>query len=372
MEPSPRYISSVFELIAGYIASKFYNVLYSMAKASASSGQADSTTAAYSVILSHFEKSITSKQTFEHEVKQLQEFVRSKAPTFNISFRAFQTQVLCCFVPPQYLRDMTEAEKDTWFAEIIGGAIKSTCKYVRNKGQMRLIIDDRANGSIHSRGLQEHVMGLLAGDRVNIYRKFIKEEAMPQGAEREIAQIQQAANAEIKRRNAIIMELTTRLDAASKYEEQLQAANMLVRQLQADLANVAADAEANAAASAERIRQLSAAAAATATKAGGDDSQKVAELSRQVAELNAKNAELSRQNADKSAEILALQTENDKLNADLARCAVPIEPNGRPEKQKKPAKTLADLVDDYSEESSGEDFDPEALNRLQREKFGIN
>jgi regulator of replication initiation timing len=360
MEPSSRYISSVFELIAGYVASKFYNVLYSMAKASASSGQADSATAAYSVILSQFEKSITSKQTFEHEVKQLQEFIRSKAPTFNISFRAFQTQVLCCFIPPQYLRDMTEPEKDTWFAEIIGGAIKNTCRYVRGKGQMRLIIDDRANGSSHSRGLQDHVMGLLAGDRENIYRKFIKEEAMPQGAEREIAQIQQMADAEIKRRNAIILELTSRLDAAGKYGAQLQAAT-------------------------ERIQQLE--AVANAAKIGGDDSAQVAELSRrlaeltakngelsrQVVELTAKNGELSRQVADKSAEILALQTENDKLNADLAHCAVPIPtPNGRPEKPKKPAKSLADLVDDYSEESSGEDFDPEALNRLQREKFGIN
>lgn len=359
MEPSPHYISSVFELLAGYIAGRFYNTFYGMAQASVSKGAASSITAAYSLILTEYEKSITSPQVFATEVQTLHNFIKGKARGFNVSFSAFQARILGCFVPPQYLHCMIESEKDTIFNDVVGGAIKSTCSYIRSNRALRLIIDDRQNGAIHCRELQNHIVSLLKKDRDSLYRKFIAAEKPKEDPKVEINRIKAELGGEILRRNAIISELSSRLDALTRGKsvdaERIGKLEIALEESRQALS------DARGAENGQAAREI--------TNLRAENTRNTEAAAREIANLRAENA----RNAEAAAiEIANLRAENNRLADELSRAAIPIE--GRPEEVeiiRAPKKSLEYLVDAFndelSESSSDEsDFTPEQLAEKQK------
>jgi hypothetical protein len=357
-EPPPSLITSVYELLAGYMGSKFYNTVYSMAQSSVQRGQAPSLTAAYGLFITEFEKGIRRPQMFESEVKQIHEFMRGKVPAFNLAFTLFQTKILACFVPPQYLKTMTEQDKDSVFNNIVMTLYSESVRHAR--ASIKAIIDDRANALLNCRHFQDHLISVMQRERATLYRKLIELENKPAGT------------AEIERRNNIILAMT----------KQLAAAEQEMNRLKTQLANHADLMRAVDGGSAELSGELAAAKTELAvakndlTTARTELANAKDELATMKAEMAAAKAEMAAMKAEMAtvkaelaivkADLLRansatvqLRAENDKLRDDLSHAAIPVDLAPSFALFPEPKKTLLET----SESDSGDDFGPEDLVR---------
>jgi len=232
----PKTIS-VFDTISSYFIDVFYNNHFSLARDLLRQGKAPSITDAYRKIVQDYMSGIAQRaDLYTVAAKKLHAYYQSVNNYGSIQLCDFEDRVLVQFIPGEYYRSFTAAQKDSALRKIIIHLVQSLGTAILQPDTFKEIIDDHQNGR-NVTFLQDYMVDNLAMLRDTYHAKFTKQIAQsnaPDGIGKEAVTALKKAyvaekkklcetQAELERAKEIIKQLYAKLTSVTKTAEELRA-----------------------------------------------------------------------------------------------------------------------------------------------------
>ena len=221
--PTKAEVESTMEIVGAYFINVYYNDLYLKAKSAVQIGRAASSiTDVYRENVSNYMKGVKSRQPYGTVASGLHSYYQRVTVFATITFSEFENKILSHFIPAEYFRDFTEADKDAYMFALISRIAVELGGVVISQEYVRRIIDDRQNRTNISM-LQDSGLAIMQQIRDEYYVEFA----------RQINEKRDTVPAEIARKlKAAVVEETKKRCAV---EKELESALNVIRGLSARL-----------------------------------------------------------------------------------------------------------------------------------------
>jgi regulator of replication initiation timing len=229
----PPITLEVFELVGSYIVDTICNYHYEIAAQQHRDGhdrrgeRVHTVTEAYGNILRSYAFKVTkNRDVYQNFVSQLRNSF-NKYSKFEYTFAKFEERILSQFIPPEYLAQFNNAEREKTLCKILTTAVGEICAFAQRREMLVNIIDKRTGVDSHTtvRLLQDFVNESFSRQREEFYAKFaaqIVKRASGGGVDHEIyGKLLNEFRAEKKKR----IELDTQVEKLTKMVKILNTEN---------------------------------------------------------------------------------------------------------------------------------------------------
>lgn len=165
----------VFDTTGAFFVDAFYNNHYLRAREQVKTGRCGAITDAYRDAILNYMNGIKKRQDlYQRVVHSLHEYYQKSLGVGSILFSEFEDKFLAQFIPPEYYKDFSNANKDTVLREIIVTTVARFGHFVLSKSMLSLIIDDHMNRA-NVNTLMDKIIDLFLIQREEYYTKFANE-----------------------------------------------------------------------------------------------------------------------------------------------------------------------------------------------------
>jgi len=171
-----RKTTTMFEVIGSYFVNYYYNKLYIMAhNRNKLKDNSTSLTDEYKAAVKTYSWGIKHNQEYySRTIKGIHEHYQHYTKYATISLVDFIDNVLECFVPVEYFKDLTEKNKEFFIRKIVVDSVVEMMSHILTFKTLSEIIDNHKDRE-NVRALQNRMSEIFSDIREQIYNQFTRQ-----------------------------------------------------------------------------------------------------------------------------------------------------------------------------------------------------